>query len=99
MILNRFELATVEQKDYPVDYTRWLFTGQTIVSAVLTVTPVTAPAFPASAAINTAATGLIVTAGLGGIDQTEYTVDILATMSNGEIKRDSLVFTIEDAIT
>lgn len=99
MILNRFELATTEQKQYPVDYSRWLQTGQTILSVVPTVTPATVPALTVSAVVDASGTSLTVAAGTGGVDETEYTVEILATMQNPtEIKRDFLVFTVKDAV-
>ena len=96
MTLARYIQSPDESKDYLVDYTTWLSTGETLVTSVTAVTPVTSPVLTATTAINAALTGVVVTIA-GGLVDNEYTIKLTTTTSASQIKEDCIVMSVEAA--
>lgn len=98
MRLGNFTKTPAEVKRYKVEYSDWLDTGEYVQSVVLTVTP-TSPSNPLTAAANSIGASATSFAFFvaGGVTGTVYTVDIRVTTTGGQIKEDTILFTVRDA--
>ena len=101
-ILATYVINPAERKNYTVDYTAWLGVGDVLDSAVVDVTPVTAPALDVTVSIDAVTNIVKLVVGPGGTDSTDYDVEITATTvgtpaCGSEIKVDCLIFTVKDA--
>lgn len=100
MRLDCFTKTTAEIKRYVVDYAAWLDTGETISSAALVSTQTsTNPASQTTplsidASSNTT-TEVIFFVSLGD-DNAVYQVDIQVATSSGQVKEDTIQFTIRN---
>ena len=98
-ILATYPLNTAERKNYSLDYTKWLGTGDVLDSAVAVASPVTAPVLPVTVSVDTVNNLVRLTVGPGGVDGTDYEVKVSATTvgtvdCGSEIKVDCLAFTV-----
>ena len=96
MKLGNFIKSPIERKRYTIDYTDWLDTGETVVSAVFTVTPTTTATLQIDA-YSIAVDGLSVVffANYGDVGKV-YTVEVVITTSGGQIKEDEILFTVRN---
>lgn len=98
MRLGNFSKTPAERKRYAIDYSEWLDTGETVTARTFTVTPVnvTTPFLVDASSINAAGTVLTFFVS-GGANNTTYTVDVQITTSGGQIKEDTIIYTVRDA--
>lgn len=91
MNLGNFTKQPVEVKDYDIDYSEWLTSGDNVQSATVTVVP----------------TGLTVDAVYindprikvwlsGGTDGTAYKLTVTMTSADGRIKQDEFKIKVKD---
>lgn len=96
MRLARYKQQPRENKRYCIGYTSWLATAETLTNLQVIVSPTTSPVLAITdAVIDPDGKNVIFFAG-GGVDGTEYTVEILATTSEGQVKEDEVLFAIEE---
>jgi hypothetical protein len=98
MRLGRFSKTPSERKRYAIDYSEWLDTGETVASYVFTVTPsdATTPFTVDASSLSASGTSIVFFVS-GGNNNSQYTVDVKATTSGGQIKEDTVLFTVRDA--
>lgn len=94
MTLARYIQSPDEIKNYLIDYSTWLGTGETIVSAVATVPLVTAPPLAATAIAASTSVALTIS---GGVVDEEYTIKITALTTAGQVKEDCININVETA--
>ena len=96
MRLGSFVKTPIERKRYAIDYSEWLDTGETLSTVVYTIPVVTTPPLVVDASSigsgNTVAVFFI----NGGLNGRQYTVEVVATTSGGQIKEDTILFTVRD---
>lgn len=96
MRLGSFVKTPIERKRYAIDYSEWLDTGETLSTVVYTIPVVTTPPLVVDATSigsgNTVAVFFI----NGGLNGRQYTVEVVATTSGGQIKEDTVLFTVRD---
>ncbi|CAB4124508.1 hypothetical protein UFOVP55_5 [uncultured Caudovirales phage] len=98
MRLGRFSKTPSERKRYAIDYSEWLDTGETVVSYTFAATPVDATTtFTVDASSLGSAGTSIVFFVSGGSNNSQYTVDVKAATSGGQVKEDTILFTVRDA--
>lgn len=96
MLLERLVKQPGERLSYQVDYSPWLQVGETLTSALTTVTqtstgtPVT-PLIVDAKSISVDGLSLVIFVS-GGDDKASYSIDIKATTTTGQIKEDTLWF-------
>lgn len=94
-ILGKYFKDPDERKRYTVDYSDWLDSGELISSVTFEVTPSTGtPVVIDGDSIDPDSTGIVFYASEGA-DGTTYRVYITMTSSNGQIKQDTVQFTIK----
>jgi hypothetical protein len=97
MRLGSFVKTPVERKRYAIDYSEWLDTGETLTTVTYAVSPTTTSPLVVDASSigsgNTVAVFFI----NGGLNGRQYTVDVVANTSGGQIKEDTVLFTVRDA--
>ena len=98
MRLGRFSKTPSERKRYAIDYSQWLDTGETVVSYTFAATPVdiSTPFVVDASSLSSAGTSLVFFVS-GGNNNSQYTVDVKATTSGGQIKEDTVLFMVRDA--
>lgn len=86
-----------EAKNYTLDYSSWLETGDQITSVSTTVSPVTIPALSATAAPATGFTSVVMAVS-GGVASTFYqiTVQIYVDTAPEQIKEDCVEVGVEE---
>lgn len=99
MILAKLVKTPAERRRYEVDYSAWLADGETIVSVIFSVsqdnlddTPVS-PLVVDAYAIASPATNIVIFVSLGDVSES-YAVDIKATTSIGQVKEDTIRFSV-----
>lgn len=97
MKLGNFIKSPVERKRYTIDYSDWLDTGETVSSIVFSVSPSTTNTLQIDAySIASPATSVVFFANYGDAGKT-YTVDVTMTTSGGQIKEDTVLFSVRSA--
>lgn len=98
MRLGSFVKSPVERKRYTIDYTDWLDSGETVTACAFSVTPTSISSPFVVDASSIAADGLSVVYFVnGGVDKSNYTVDVQATTSGGQVKEDTIYYAVRDA--
>lgn len=94
MPLRKFLKTPAERKRYSVDYSDWLDSGELLSALAFTVVPagsltISGPTYgsPSTSAAFFA---------LGGVNGNTYEVILTATTSGGQIKQDSVLYTVRD---
>ena len=95
MRLGRFTKTPVERKRYAIDYSQWLDTGETVSSFVFTTTP--SDLVVNAGSLDTTSTILTYFVS-GGTDGQQYALDVRITTSGGQIKEDTILYTIRNAV-
>lgn len=94
-ILGKYFKDPDERKRYSIDYSDWLDSGELISSVTFEVTPSTgSPVVIDGDSINPANTGVVFYAS-EGVNGTTYRVHVTMTSSNGQIKEDTVQFTVK----
>lgn len=99
--LAKYKKTSDEAKDYLLDYSKWLGTGETIASVTFVVTPeglVCNPVSPlqvTSFQINSGSTSVTYKAEDGDDGET-YGVLVTATTSSGQIEQDLILFSVRN---
>lgn len=97
MILGKYFKAPVERKRYLVDYTDWLDAGELLSTVTFEVMPTTTNVLIIDGnTIETGAKGVAFFAS-NGLDGKTYKTIITATTTNGQIKEDTVQYTIKAA--
>ena len=97
MKLANFIKSPSERKRYTIDYSDWLDTSETISSITFTVTPTGTGALQIDAySIANPATSVVFFANYG-VAGVNYIVDVKITTSGGQIKEDTIQFTVRSA--
>ena len=96
MRLGSFTKTPAERKRYSIDYSEWLDTGETLSTVTFTVTPSTGtvPFVVDAVSSNNVMVVFFVN---GGDSSKQYTVDVKASTSGGQLKEDTVLFTVRDA--
>lgn len=97
MSLGRYVKTPAERKRYAIDYSEWLETGETVSTYSFSVSPTTSPVLEIDATSLADANQTIVFFVSGGVNGQQYTVDVQATTSGGQIKEDTILFSMRDA--
>ena len=99
MILETYDKQPYDDKDYDVDYTDWLVSGDEVASATATVECTTTPADEELEAyqVDTSGSGVKVWV-RGGTDGESYKVTIRTETSNNPARKDEceLVFNVKN---
>lgn len=96
MKLGKFNKTPAERKRYSVSYDQWLDTGETITAAAYVSSPLTTfSAAVDSSTIDVGGRGITFFIS-GGLDGTDYTIDIQITTSGGQIKEDTLLVSVRN---
>lgn len=90
MILGRLNQTVGDRRRYVIDYSQWLDSGVTCASAVFTVTGSTS----ATVDTNTIVADKVIFFLNNGLLNEVFTVNVAMTDSRGEIKHDTLQFTV-----
>jgi hypothetical protein len=96
MRLGSFVKTPIERKRYAIDYSEWLDTGETLSTVVYTIPVVTTPPLVVDATSIGSGNTLAVFFINGGLNGRQYTVEVVATTSGGQIKEDTILFTVRD---
>jgi len=96
MRLGSFVKTPIERKRYAIDYSEWLDTGETLSTVVYTIPVVTTPPLVVDASSISSANTVAVFFINGGLNGRQYTVEVVATTSGGQIKEDTVLFTVRD---
>lgn len=96
MTLARYVQSPDETKNYLIDYSTWLDTGETLTNKGAVVSVVTVPPLVAATAIITALTGITLTVS-GGLVDNDYIIKITATTTAGQVKEDCIDISVEAA--
>lgn len=96
MRLGKFAKSSQERKRYTIDYTDWLDTSETILTAAYTIRQATTPALVVDAQAILVGNKKISFYVSGGKDQETYDLEVAINTSTGQIKEDIVVFLIED---
>lgn len=96
MRLGSFVKTPIERKRYAIDYSEWLDTGETLTTVVYTIPVVTTPPLVVDATSIGSGNTLAVFFISGGLNGRQYTVEVVATTSGGQIKEDTVLFTVRD---
>lgn len=96
MRLGSFVKTPIERKRYAIDYSEWLDTGETLSTVVYTIPVVTTPPLVVDATSIGSANTVAVFFINGGLNGRQYTVEVVATTSGGQIKEDTVLFTVRD---
>lgn len=97
MSLGRYSKTPAERKRYAIDYSEWLDTGETIASYIFAVSPTTASPLEVDATSLATGNQVLVFFVSGGLDANQYTVDVKATTSGGQVKEDTVLFNVRAA--
>jgi hypothetical protein len=98
MRLGSFVKSPVERKRYTIVYSDWLDTGETVTARVFSVSPTSISSPFVVDASSIASDGLSVVYFVsGGVDKTNYTVDVRVTTSGGQVKEDTIYYAVRDA--
>lgn len=97
MRLGNFLKTPAERKRYAIDYSDWLDTGETVASYVFAVSPTTASPLVVDATSISNSNKVLVFFVSGGLANTQYTVDVKATTSGGQVKEDTVLFNVREA--
>lgn len=97
MKLATFVKTPAERKRYVIDYTDWLDTGETVVSTNFQVSPnvPTTGLTVDAVSINPNGKEVVFFTSLGSNNVT-YTVDVQIQTSGGQVKEDTVVFSVRD---
>jgi hypothetical protein len=95
MKLGNYIKFPAERKRYAIDYTDWLDTGETLTAVTYTVSPGTDLVVDASSISSSGLVAVFFVS--GGTAGTVYTIDVRATTSGGQIKEDTVLFTLRSA--
>jgi hypothetical protein len=97
MKLATFVKSPAERKRYVIDYTDWLDTGETVVSTNFTVSPSvpTTGLVVDAVAIDPNGKEVVFFTSFGTTNVT-YTVEVLVQTSGGQVKEDTVVFSVRD---
>jgi hypothetical protein len=96
MRLGSFIKTPIERKRYAIDYSDWLDTGETLATVTYSVPNVTTPPFVVDASSIDATNKIAVFFVNGGLTNRQYTVEVVASTSGGQIKEDTVLFTVRD---
>lgn len=97
MSLGRFSKTPAERKRYSIDYSNWLDTDETVASYAFAVTPATTPEFVVDAASLSGSGTTLIFFVSGGVAAEQYTVDVQATTSGGQVKEDIILYSVKAA--
>lgn len=100
--LAKYSQTPDELKRYSVEYSDWLDGGETLVSVSFEITPATTPPLvvPSSEIVN-GDTNLLTNVRFfvsGGVAKTNYKIVVDIVTSGGQVKQDSILFEIRDAV-
>lgn len=94
MRLQKFTKRPGERKRYSVDYSEWLDAGELVASATYSVTPATTPVMEVDAAtLGDPATSIIFFV-IGGVEGTNYELEIRIITSGGQVKEDTILYVV-----
>jgi hypothetical protein len=97
MKLGNFIKSPVERKRYEIDYSDWLDTGETLSTVTFAVTPVETSGLTINGnSIPSPSTSVYFYAN-AGVAGSNYVVDVQATTSGGQIKEDTVLFSVRSA--
>jgi hypothetical protein len=97
MKLANFFKTPAERKRYAIDYSDWLDSGETITGCVFAVSPSTTNTLQIDAySISASGTEVVMFVNYGDAGSA-YTVDVKTTTSGGQIKEDTVLFTVRSA--
>jgi hypothetical protein len=96
MRLGSFVKTPIERKRYAIDYTDWLDTGETLSTVTYNIPNVTTPPLVVDASSIDATNKIAVFFINGGLNTRQYTVEVTATTSGGQIKEDTVQFNVRD---
>lgn len=96
MRLGSFVKTPIERKRYAIDYSEWLDTGETLSTVVYTIPTATTPPLVVDATSISSGNKIAVFFINGGLNGRQYTVEVVATTSGGQIKEDTILFTVRD---
>lgn len=91
MNLGNFTKQPVEVKDYDIDYSEWLTTGDNVQSADVVVAP--AGLVVESVFVNDPRVKVWVS---GGADGTQYKLTVTMTSADGRVKQDEFKIRVKD---
>jgi hypothetical protein len=95
MLLGKFFKTPDERKRYSIDYTDWLDTGELLATVTFEVTPVDLnPVAINGIAVQTDGKGVVFYA-QAGVDGFSYKAIATATTSGGQIKEDTVQYTVK----
>lgn len=98
MKLATFVKSPAERKRYAIDYSDWLDTGETVLSTNFQVTPNVPSTGLVVDAVSISASGQeVVFFTSFGSNNVTYTVDVQIQTSGGQVKEDTVVFSVRDA--
>lgn len=97
MRLSTYVKTPAERKRYAIDYSEWLDTAETLTDVNFSVTPATTTPFSVDAFVLDTDFKSVIFFVSGGENTKQYTVDVRATTSGGQIKEDTIIYTVRDA--
>lgn len=95
MILGKYFKVPADRKRYTIDYTDWLDTGELVTAVTFEVTPSTgSPVVVDGDSIDPDSKGIVFYASEGEVGTT-YRAFVTMETSNGQIREDSVQFTVK----
>ena len=94
-VLAKFDQSPNERIRYSIDYTEWLDTTESVSTMEFVVTPVTTPPFVMDGYfIVDDKTVVFYTS--GGVDQTDYKMEVFCSTSDSQIREDIITYKVRD---
>lgn len=95
-IIGRHTQSPNERLRWGVSYSEFLATAETLSIVDFAVTPTTSPPFVVDASAFTDGDKKLVFYTSGGVDKTEYKVEIFITTSESQVKEDVIMYRVVD---
>lgn len=95
-IIGRHTQSPNERLRWGVNYSDFLEDTETLSSVTFQITPVTSPPFVVDASAFTDSDTRLVFYTSGGVDKTEYKVDVFVVTSESQTKEDVIMYRVVD---
>jgi hypothetical protein len=96
MKLGNFKKQPAEVLDYDIDYTAWMPTGDTLLSATAVVDIVGAGSLIVDSIVVTSSTNIVKLWMSGGVDGVAYKVTVTIITNGGRAKEDEIQFSVKN---
>lgn len=94
-VIKTFRKAVVDRRRLHLDYSRWLEDTETLTTLTFTITPLTVPPLVVDEQYFSTPAKQAVFFATGGLINTSYNIELIATTNEGQIKRDDIALKVK----